>query len=314
MRTNFTIIVIVIISNQFLFSQNLDYKYYNQSRVCVPNTDSLYNNGKYWESIIYNLKRTDSIGNRIPQANYIIAQDYALLGMEDSAFNYLNRYIDFGSRDYRSVYIDEDFEILRKNKKEWNAIIARIENYYLMELDSSMNSELALELFNIGVEENRVWLTVVSCRRKNLPTREERRDHNLNSQKKIKKIIKKHGLPTPSMVGKTAAGIAWSIIQHSTIKDKHYYMIKDAYEKGDYNPEHYALTTDRWLTQNGKKQIYGTQFTKTQEEDVFTIMEVEDFNNINNRRAELGLPSIEEYAKYLNGVIPKEYYNEIENH
>jgi hypothetical protein len=311
MRTYFKIIVILIeiISSQLLFSQNTEYKYYGQNYISLPRTDSLYEKGEHRESIKFNLLRTDSLENLIPQANYVIAQDYALLNMPDSAFFYLNQYLDFGAQDYRSVYIDEDFEELRKNKTSWNAIIARIEDIYFLELDSTMNKKLALKLFHIGIEELRIGFTPASCRRKSFPTPVACMKHNLKSQKEVKKIIRRNGLPTPSMVGATAANVAWDIIQHSTIEDKHYYLIKEAYEKGDYNPEYYALTTDRWLVQNGRKQIYGTQFYKNNSDGIIKMNDVEDFKNINKRRAEVGLGTIEEYAKKMNGVIPEEYYH-----
>lgn len=287
--------------NQFSYNKDA------LTRIYIPREDSLYLTGDFRSSIQYNLFRIDSLGKRIPQSNYILAQNYSLLEMPDSAFYYLQLYLDDGPRDYRSVYFDEDFEILRKNEIDWRRILDRIENYYLLELDSSMNKELALQLFLLGIEGDRVFLTSVSCRRKPTPSREQQRDYSLNAQKKIHKIIRKHGLPTPSMVGPKAAEIVWSIIQHSIIKDKHYYLIKDAFENGDYNPEFYALTTDRWLVQNGKLQIYGTQFS-SKDGGAITLSEVEDFPNINERREKLGLNSIEEYAKKINGIIPESYY------
>jgi hypothetical protein len=293
-----------------LFSQQTGYKYYEQSYISIPKTDSLYRVGEYLKSIEYNLARIDSLGNFPKKLNYIIAQDYSLLGNEDSAFYYLNKYIDLGPQDYRSVFIDEDFELLKKNKKKWNNIITRIENIYLMELDSSMNKDLAIKLFRIEIEEQKIGFTMVSCRRKNLPTIKEKRKQNLMAQKEVNKIIKKYGFPTPSMVGQTASDIVWDIIQHSLIEDKHYYMVRKAYENGDFRPEHYAFLTDRWLVQNGKKQIYGTQFSKKQNEPFLKLNEVEDFKNLNKRREGMGLSPIEEYAKKINGHIPEEYYNE----
>lgn len=43
----------------------------------------------------------------------------------------------------------------------------------------------------------------------------------------------------------------------------------------------------------------------------YIVYLVEDFKNINQRRAEFGLSTIEEYAKTIKGgIIPEEYYNE----
>jgi hypothetical protein len=48
----------------------------------------------------------------------------------------------------------------------------------------------------------------------------------------------------------------------------------------------------------GEKQIYGSQvvFSKTGEQEFYPI---EDEKNVNIRREKVGLPPIEEYAKYF---------------
>ncbi len=302
-------IIFKIISYQLLFAQNSDFKYYQKNFLCIPITDSFYNIADYQQSIKYNLARIDSMGNLIPQANYVLAQNYSMLENTDSAFYYLHRFIDCGPQDYRMIFIDEDFKILRNDKNQWSSVATLVEELFLMELDSSMNSQLAIKLFYIEIENLRNVFYPASFRRREPPSQNQQRKQSLNLQRQVRRIIRKNGLPTPSMVGKSAAGFAWDIIQHSRISDRHYYMIKEAFEQEDYNPEFFALTTDRWLVQNGKKQIYGTQFSKKNNEKKITLMEVEDFANINKRRVDVGLPSIEEYAKRINGVIPERYYN-----
>ena len=299
---------IITTSSYNVFSQNSDFKYYKKSFLSLPKTDSFYNIGDYRQSINYNLTRVDSMGNLIAQANYVIAQNYSLLGNTDSAFYYLHRLIDFGPEDYRMIFVDEDFEILRSDKKQWSSIAARVEELFLMELDSSMNHKLAVKLFYIEIENLRNSFYPASYRRREPPSRDKQNKESLKLQRQVRRIVRRYGLPTPSMVGESAAGFAWDILQHSRITDRQYYMIKEAFEHGDYSPNHFALSTDRWLVQNGKKQIYGTQFNRKNNQENLTLMEVEDFANINKRREEVGLSSIEEYAKRINGVIPPEYY------
>ena len=313
-------LIIVILFPVSMFSQINDFKYYTKY-IIYPRPDSLYYLGEYRKSIEYNLKRTDSTKNIKVDAIYVIAQDYSLLKMVDSAFYYLNKYIDFGPQDYRIVYIEEDFKILRKNKKQWNNIINRIENIYLMELDSSMNKELALKLFRIGTREPETE-AMVNFYRKKFESIEFGENQKL--QKEINKIIKKYGLPSKSMVGQTAADIVLNNIKKHPIKENNYNLVKEAYEKGDYlPPKYYASLTDTWLEQNGKKQIYGTIWHKTEKTikeygDVYILYPVEDFKNLNEIRAEMGLSSIEEYQKNISlygsekHYIPEKYYNDNE--
>jgi hypothetical protein len=307
------IIMFVCNSNQIIFSQTPKFRYDKLNYVMIPTTDSLYDSGEYRKSIEYNLTQLDSTGQLLKVKGYLLAQNHALLGEADSAFHYLNYYIDsIHPSDYRSVYVEQDFELLRENEIEWDKILKRIEDLYVRELDSSMNKELAVKLFRMEIEDQkyRAW-AIASCRRGEYNTFiQEDIMIGIKNKKELKKIIRKYGFPTPSKVGYTASTGAFLILQHSLIEDKYYYMVKEAYQKNDFHPELYALFTDRWLEQHGKKQIYGTQFRleNSSNNPVSILSPVEDFKNVNLRRSELGLPSIEEYAKRMNGMIPEEYY------
>lgn len=310
------IAIMLLLSQNNIFSQAKDYKYYNQSFVVMIKSDSLYDAGEYRKSIEYKLTQLDTTGAIIEPYTYTIAQCYALLGIPDSAFYYLNLYVDGTPKDYRPIYVDSDFELLRKNSDKWDIIISKIEDIYLREFDSSMNKEFAVKLFRLGIEEQRYGVyTMISCRRTEEPPLKQLIKQSTKVTKCFNKLVHKYGFPTPSMVGQTAAISAFYIIQHSIIKDKYYYMVKEAYENGDYWPEYYALITDRWRIQNGKIQIYGTQLSSERnsegEQGAYILDPVEDFKNVNKRRLELGMPTVEEYVKKMKGIIPKDYYNDI---
>jgi hypothetical protein len=61
--------------------------------------------------------------------------------------------------------------------------------------------------------------------------------------------------------------------------------------------DYYALQVDRLMIHQGKKQKYGTQLFYDPELHKFVSDEVEDPDNLNKRRKELHLSSIEEYIK-----------------
>lgn len=300
------LITIAIFLCNITYSQPKDFKYYKYSYVVIPKQDSFYLKNDFVASIKFNLIQVDSLGNVVNPHNYVIAQDYAQLKMIDSAFYFLEKYIDI-PKDYRSVFVEPDFEILRQYKVKWQIIEEKINNFFLMELDSGHNKEFALKLFHLAIEESKYSFASIFKDDKTISFKQDIKNQR-DIKKKYKKLVRKYGFPTPSLVGKSASMFAFYILQHSLIENKYYTMAKKAYEKGDYNPEFYALLTDRYLVQNNKKQIFGTQFSKTPEQTEFILNEVEDFKNLNKRRAELGLSTIEEYAKKINGIIPEEYY------
>ena len=61
-----------------------------------------------------------------------------------------------------------------------------------------------------------------------------------------------------------------------------------------------ALLTDRVLLAEGKKQLYGTQFTFVNGK--LKPHPIQDEANVDKRRAEAGLPPLAEYAKMLEKV------------
>lgn len=306
------IIIFLILYKNNSFAQPSDYAYYKYSFIALPKQDSLYEKNKFRESINYILQKKDFLLNISTASYYLLAQNYSRLQNKDSAFYYLNLYIDGKAKDYRSIYVEEDFDILRRNKKEWKYLTDKIENIFLLELDSLNNKEYAISLFRLDIEENRYGIFLdISCRNKEKPTLEEKIKHHNEQKKQFKKLIKKYGFPTISLVGKSASMFAFYILQHSSIELKYYKMAKKAFENNDFSPQFFALLTDKWLLQKHKKQIYGTQFIQKIGVDFSTLHDVEDFSTLNERRAKIGLSTIEEYAKKINGIIPESYYKEL---
>ena len=74
--------------------------------------------------------------------------------------------------------------------------------------------------------------------------------------------------------------------------------MQEAVKKGKAQPQDLALLEDRILTNQGKEQIYGSQ-VRTNEEGKFEFFPIRDEPNVNKRRASVGLPPLEEYAKYF---------------
>jgi hypothetical protein len=69
---------------------------------------------------------------------------------------------------------------------------------------------------------------------------------------------------------------------------------------GEVTKEDVAFLTDRVLLADGKKQRYGTQFKKVGGR--FVPQPIEDEANVDERRKEVGLPSLGEYAKQLSEI------------
>lgn len=319
MKKKIIVTLFIIISSCFSYTQG-------QSETCHKNyedrnslgtitcfaPDSLFLLGQYTEAII-KLKQ-DTI-----QLEYIkfyqLAANYALLGEIDSSFLYLNKFIDT-SPDDRIIFVDNRWDVLRKDTAQWNSLINKIETAFLQCIDSVPNKKLALRLFYLSALDQKYRLYGVILRQ--LPDGDtlyiESFDLDLFLSQQIDSIVRHYGFPGISMVGKLASTSAFLLVQHSHKIHKYYKAVKNGYEQGDVIPQQYAMMTDRCLMQKRKKQIYGTQgFANKRIEKKYgghgIIWPVKDFKHVNERRKNVGITtSIEEYAKSIDCIIPEKYY------
>lgn len=123
----------------------------------------------------------------------------------------------------------------------------------------------------------------------------------------LRRQVEEHGWLGKSLVGEKGAHNAWLLVQHA---DRHPKFQKSCLEligklpAGEVAPIDIAYLTDRVLSAEGLPQRYGTQCTM--ENGVARVKEVEDPDNLNQRREELGLPPIEEYLKMVEEMYSKQ--------
>jgi hypothetical protein len=117
--------------------------------------------------------------------------------------------------------------------------------------------------------------------------------------KRLVQIIDKYGWPGRSLVGREASLTAFLIIQHADLEDqkKYFPMLKEAVRRGEANQDYAALLEDRILMREGKKQIYGSQLHFNEVTKQLELWAIEDEENVDARRASIGLEPLAEYVK-----------------
>ena len=121
----------------------------------------------------------------------------------------------------------------------------------------------------------------------------------------MEQIFKDYGYPGKSLVGEPTNMAAWYVVQHSNRIPEYLPLIKAAAEKGELSQRSVAIMEDRYLMQNDKPQVYGTQGSSYgigSPQEISFIWPIADPNSVNERRKAMGFDStIEEYAKELFG-------------
>ena len=118
----------------------------------------------------------------------------------------------------------------------------------------------------------------------------------------LRQMIIEHGWPTYDMVGKDGADAAWILAQHAdadpALQTIILELMEPLVEEGQATPHLFAMLTDRVLTGKGEPQLYGTQFSED-ENGVNRPLPVADVDGLNERRASVGLGTIEAYAERI---------------
>jgi hypothetical protein len=103
-----------------------------------------------------------------------------------------------------------------------------------------------------------------------------------------------------------SAGVAtFMVIQHAELglQEKYLPLFQKAADQHKLQPSILAKMIDRVRVRKGQKQMYGTQFSPIKDPvtgyltNKYELEPIEDEENVNKRRAKVGLPPIEEGAK-----------------
>jgi len=99
--------------------------------------------------------------------------------------------------------------------------------------------------------------------------------------------------------GALLTGAAWTVIQHSDLETQKRYLdlMTRAADAGELDWALVATTVDRIRVNEGKPQIYGTQFKEANGEMV--PEPIEDEQHVDERRAKAGLGPLAEYKEMM---------------
>lgn len=115
----------------------------------------------------------------------------------------------------------------------------------------------------------------------------------------LREILKTYGWPSAELVGYEAADSCWLLTQHAGYDLLKEYLpaMQAAAERGELIAANVALTVDRVLVHEGKRQIYGSQFTHGP--SGLEPNPIEDPEHLDERRATVGLGPFEEYRAQM---------------
>jgi hypothetical protein len=220
-------------------------------------------------------------------ALYDAACCYALDGRLEDAVATLGDALDGGYWDAEHMVVDEDLMTVREHAK-WPALTEHVKQNLIAFEANLVDPALRRELLDLAQKDQRTRAS------DDTGAMQARAHDNLV---RMKEVVAKYGWPSRKVVGTDGANAAWSLVQHA---DADVDFQKECLEKmeplvksGDVAAKDYAFLFDRVAVGQGRKQRYGTQL------DGDDFAPIEDPQNVDARRKEMGLPSLAEYRELI---------------
>ena len=304
-----------------VFSQNAEYSAF------VTTADSLYNAQDYKNSAIEYSKAFKSNGWKgYSNDRYNAACSWALAKEIDSAFYQLNIIATKTNyKDYGHISTDPDLTALHSDKR-WSLLLEQIKsNKEKAEVNLDRTLVAILDSIFDDDQNGRVQLHEIETKYGS-GSAELKAQWMLISEKdsinliKVKNILDTKGWLGEDVVGEKGNTTLFLVIQHADIATQEHYlpMMREAVKNGKAKASNLALLEDRVALRQGRKQIYGSQINRDQKTQEFYVSPLEDPDNVDKRRAEVGLQplavylsnwdlkwDVEQYKKDLPGIMEK---------
>lgn len=294
----------------FLFTLSFSQNY----KTLVGEADALYKNKEYKKSV-EKYTAAFSIEQKSPEDLYNAACSAALLGNKKVAFQWLQLALDRGWSNVNHLTTDTDLKSLHNDKK-WQILVndmqkivdAREANYdkalqarllALFEEDQTIRKEFIKAQKEYGNQSKIVdSLGKVMMHKDSI---------NLG---KVTDILDKYGWVGADKVGGQANQTLFLVIQHADLQTQQKYlpMMREAVKNNNASSSALALLEDRVALGEGKKQIYGSQIGYDNNTNTEYVLPLEDPDNVDTRRASVGLGPLADYVKRWNIIWNAEEY------
>lgn len=285
----------------------------NKACNLYENQDYLASAKKYSEAFV-------TLGNKGNSTDrYNAACSWALANQIDSSFVQLFRIAEKGNySNYRHITTDSDLSNLHFDKR-WNKVLDLVKRNK-EKSEANLDKPLVAILDTIYKEDQGLRRQIRKVEEKYGRDSDEMKTHWKTISKKdsinlikIQKILDKRGWLGQDIIGGQGNMTLFLVIQHSPIEIQKKYlpMMREAVNKNNARPSNLALLEDRVALRTGKRQIYGSQIGRNQETGEFYVSPIENPEKVDERRAEVGLGTLQEYISNWNITWDVEKHKEM---
>ena len=249
--------------------------------------------------------------NPKPSDLYNAACSASLAKQTDKAFDFLGQAIDRGYSNLGHLKADTDLVSLYSDSR-WKEIIDKIEKKQADEMAKIKYPKIVKILDSMEVIDQKFRNKSTELMNKGFKRDSPEMQQNFKNGVEadslnmivLKKLFKEYGFLGIEEVGEQGSSNFWLMMQHCDTDPKFQEEVlaemKKHIERKNANPSNYAYLIDRVNVNTNKPQIYGTQMKLNHDQTSYEPKPVIDPENLNKRRAEVGLGTIEEYIETMN--------------
>lgn len=232
---------------------------------------------------------------------YKAACAWALAGQTDSAFVHLFHITHIEDFSDLNIIDDPDLSSLHSDER-WDLIIGLIKENN--EKTSKFDKALVAKLDYIYKEDQMYRLKISETEQKYGRNSNEVRELFKIKTKKdadnvvtVTKILDERGWLGADIIGERGNKTLFLVLQHADIQtqENYFHLMEEAVQKGNADPADLALLEDRIVLRYGKPQIYGSQIGIDMKTGKYYVMPLEDPDNVDKRRAKVGLSKYQDY-------------------
>lgn len=272
--------------------------------------EQLYNAKEYQKSANTYKAAFDHIeGKATPNDRYNAACSYALAKNVEQAFYHLFRLAESETKykNYGHITTDTDLNNLHTDKR-WEKLLS-IVKANKEEAEKDFDKPLVALLDSIYIEDQKYRKQLDELEKKYSWKSDEMQAHwQLIHEKDslnliaVTKILDERGWLGAKIVGAQGNSTLFLVIQHADLETQLKYlpMMREAVKNGNANASSLALLEDRVEMRKGNRQIYGSQITTDPTTKELYVYPLIDPENVDKRRAEVGLGPLAEYVKIWN--------------
>lgn len=272
----------------------------------IAKADSLYRKKEFAPSVAA-YKEAFALEQKKPGDLYNAACSAALSGDTALALQWLNQAFQNGWTNVRHLKSDTDLESLH-GLPAWEMLTAAMQKE-VDRIEANYDKPLQAELLAIFDDDQKYRRQISEVRGKhgnNSPEMQElwkiiTEKDSLNLLK-IKAILDKHGWVGADKVGGQANQAIFLVIQHADLATQQKYlpMMREAVKNKNAASSALALLEDRVALGEGRKQVYGSQIGRDAGTGLSYVLPLDDPDNVDKRRATVGLGPLADYVRNWN--------------